>query len=750
MKVLKSWLKDYVDIKVSDEELSNKLVTLSGFDLESVKKTFDDRIIVGEIKEVRPHPNADRLRLATVFNGKEDLEIVCGAPNIEAGQKVPLATIGAKVGDLEIKKTPIRGIESNGMMCSERELGLGEDHSGIKILSPDAEVGVPVSEYLSSDVVFDLEVTPNRGDCLSHIGIAREIAAFTNQDIINQDSSLNISPKPGSVSVKIEAEDLCPRYYALRVNNVKIAPSPEWLQKRLIALGSKPINNVVDITNYIMLDLGQPLHAFDANKVTNQSIIIRRSEGEIFTTLDEKARTLDSDMLVIADTDKPLALAGIMGGAESGVSDATTSIILEAAEFNPVNIRKTSKALGLATDASYRFERGIDPLGIEYALTKAAKMVSEIAGGVMEDNISKDGLDFIPRTIEIPYEKINNLLGLSLENSEIDSILTSLGFVVQNSIATIPSWRHDIEIWQDLAEEVGRIYGYYRIPEQEVPKTIQPAKSHYYLKEYLKDILSNLGFSEITNYPFLSEADLQTANIEARSLLEVANPVQTENKYLRNALTPNMLRVIAKNPAFDPVLIFEIGNVFSENSEETRIGIMASGKNAKNTIEAAKSKLAEITDLALDAIQVKEQTREELIRFKIRKPAVYSIELPINLLANHLKSDINSLGLAIDQKDREYRAVSPFPPVTRDIALILDADVDSNIITQKIYAISPNIVLTELFDEFTSPKFGDNKKSLAYHIFLQHIERTLTDKEADEIMNNVIEMLKQAYGAEIR
>lgn len=789
MRVSRNWLQDYVDIKISDDELAEKIVTIAGADIDGIETTLDDKIIVAEIIEVKSHPKADKLRLAEVNTGQEKLEIVCGAPNIAAGQKVPLALIGAKIQGHEISKVNIRGVESNGMLCSARELGIGEDHSGIMILPEGAEIGKPVSGYLSSDTIFDLEITPNRGDCLSHLGIAREIAAFTHSSLCqlnsttfvefacpigkSRDDNCNkmVSDK-SDVKVCIDELGCCPRYFALEIKGVHVGPSPEWLQTRLTLLGVKPINNVVDITNYIMFDMGQPLHAFDADKIAGNSIIIRLAEeNETIMTLDEKVRSLHNDMLVIADPEKPLALAGIMGGVDSSVTEGTANIILEAAEFDRKNIRKTSKTLGLATEASYRFERGIDSCNIKQALFKAAGMIKENAGGNILGDIIKAGKIYKPVSIDLSYNKINNLLGLNLSSTEIDEFLGLLGFdivraesdLAQTSQeiddnvfasygvkAIIPSWRHDIEIWQDLAEEVGRMYGYSKIPEFEVPATTKPLNLLYKLSEYIKDLLMEIGFVEVKNYPFLSQADITAAKISTSELLEIANPVQVENKYLRNSTIPSLIKNVAKNPAFDPVLIFEIGNVFSKDNEKTLIGVAASGKNARNAIEKAAELLINLTDLPKNSIHITELVKEEISRFKVRKDRVYVFEVPVIEMYKHLKVPSEKISFRKPLANIKFRSVSQYPSVTRDIAMIVGDDVNSRTIIDTIYKTSPLIILVELFDEFVSDKFGHNKKSLAYHLFFQHLERTLNDREVDDIVVRITSTLKEKYGAEIR
>lgn len=750
MKILRSWLADYIKINdISNTDLDSK-ITFAGIEVEEIKKAIPDSVIVAQIREIKPHPNADRLRIATVFTGKEELEIVCGAPNIEVGQKIPFAHIGTILpGNLEIKEALIRGITSKGMLCAEDELGLGDNHEGILLLPSETKPGQKVNEIISSDTVFDLKPTPNRGDCFSHLGIAREIAATTDQKVEQIEYDLP-QAKDSNLRVSIENKEDCSSYYAALIDAVKIEESPLWLKDRLVAVGAKPINNIVDITNYVMLDLGQPLHAFDASRVADCNIIIRRAKDkEEITTLDGITRKLRPENLLITDPDKAIAIAGIMGGKNSEIDSNTTKIILESAQFSPTVVRKSSKLLNLSTEASYRFERGVDPQGVGKALAKAAKMIKELAGGEIIDIKSEITSPFETQEISIPYEKINSLLGLNFKDIEIDEILTRLEFRVSNGIAQIPSWRRDIAIWQDLAEEVGRIYDLNKIPANPLPKFEIKTISDYHKKEYIKDILVENGFSEVATYSIIGMEDAKIANLETVNLLEIANPVQPENKFLRNSLVPGILKSIAKNPAFDPILIFEFGNVFGKDFELTNIALAASGKNAKAAVTKAISALKSGLDIKRE-IEIKELTRDELIRYKIRKPITYYVELNAVDLINEANFGGKDLSLKTESKEIQYRPISKFPAMTRDLAFIVDAQISAHTIMKSIYATTPSITLVELFDEFTSDKFGIGKKNLAYHLYLQNYDRTMTDQEAEEITGNIVKNIEKEFDAKLR
>lgn len=751
MKILKSWLNDYVDIKESGDEVAD-LLTFSGTLVESVETGLDDKIIVAKILEINPHPNADKLQKVIIDTGKGKLDVVCGANNIEVGQIVPLAMIGAKIGDSTIREAEIRGEKSFGMLCSEKELGLGEDHSGIKILPEEYKVGDSLNKYLGGDAVFDLEITPNRGDCLSHLGIAREYAVLTQQNIKFGPEDISAkNSSPLDFSVEIKNSDHCARYYAVILKNIKVGPSPEWLKDRLNKLGHSSINNVVDITNYIMLDLGQPLHAFDKKKLVGNKIIVRDAgEGEEIISIDGEKRILNSKMLVIADEKNPIAIAGVMGGAESEIDDKTTDIVLESAEFERKSIRKTAKDLGLSTEASFRFERGIDPLMVEGSADKAAKMIKDLCGGEIIGKVYDIAANYENGWIAVPYKKINDLLGTNISGDEMKNILTSLGFKFKDEMCQAPSWRHDVFVWQDLAEEVARIYGFSKIKLNPVPKTPAPKKSAHFIKEFIKDVLVEAGFSEVYGYPFLSEKDLSAIGLDKSDLLEVANPVQAENKFMRNSLMPGLLRAIAKNPAFDPVLIFEIGSVFSKEKEEFHLAVTASGKGAKKYLEEAISSISSKLNIEKNLFNISELKREDIARFKIKKPLTYFVELPIQKILASAKINVDEVEIDIKERPIHYRNVSRYPSIVRDLAFIVEENVDAQQIIDLMYGQSDLINRVELFDEFASDKFGAGKKNIAFHLDLQHQDRTLTDKEADEIVEKIVAEVKNKFSGEIR
>lgn len=751
MRVLKSWILDYLNSEISDTDLIDKII-FSGTEVEGVFGEIDPKIIVVEIKQIEKHPNADRLHKLIVNDGESDIQIVCGADNIEVGQRVPLAQPGARIGDSEISEATIRGVASSGMLCSEKELGVGEDHSGIKTLPSDTPLGYKLSQILGSDIILDIKPTPNRGDCFCHLGIARDVAATLSDKIsikVPKIDKFNPGLRP---KVQIDDKELCSRYGARILKGIKVGPSKPEIANRLIACGMKPINNIVDITNYIMLDLGQPMHAFDASKIKDHEIIVRPAkDNEQILCLDDKLRTLSSDNLVIADFEKPIAVAGVIGGKDSEITETTTDIILEAAEFGSKSIRKTSKNLEIVTEASYRFERGIDSSGIERAIDKATQMIIENCGvsEIGESEIVSEKLT--RQEIDLNINEINEILGSDFKDEEIQLILTNLGFEIDGNKCSVPYFRHDIVDYRCLAEEVGRIYGYNKLPDIELEKLSElPTRGDFYKKEYIKDLLCSTGFTEVYNYSFMSDRDIKECGVSDESLLEVINPVQPENKYLRNSLIPGILKTIAKNPTFDPVLIFEMGNVFDQKHEKTVLCAAAAGKNAKKFIDDAVSKISNKIGIDTGLLKNTEISRSEIEKFKIKKPVTYLFEIEIEKIIQNMIIDNDELDLVVYNQDVHYRSISKYPSVTRDLAFILDKDKKSLEIIDMIYKVSELINRVELFDEFESDKFGKDKKNIAFHLYLQSMDRTLNDQEAETVIKEVIDKIENNFNATLR
>ena len=589
MKVSLKWLRDYVDLKLTPEELAERL-TMVGLEVNGIDiigATWNN-IVVGQITAINPHPNANRLKLTTVDIGKGSPTVVCGAPNISVGQKVPFASVGAQLIDghtgetILLKPAKIRDIVSEGMVCSEKELGISDNHEGIMVLPSEASVGIPLSEYLG-DAILDIEVTPNRPDCLSIIGIAHEIAAITGEklhlpEIHYRESETLID---SLASVNIVEPELCPRYCASLVQEIKIGHSPDWLQQRLKDCGMRPISNVVDATNYVMLEYGQPLHAFDYHKLSRRDtglpqIIVRRAaDGEKMTSLDGVERPLNSDMLVIADKVRPVAIAGIMGGWDTEVSDETNAILLESANFNQATIRKGSDYLKMQSEASIRFDKGLNPDLAMPALKRATQLLLQLGGGKAARGI----IDIYPgksepKTIVFSAYQAERLTGLKLDTDEVTKVLSSLGFAFQEVSSSqisvlIPYWRSDIKSAADLVEEVVRIIGYDKVPVTRLSSSLPAREPTLWLDfaRKLRHILVSLGFQEVLTYSLLSLERLRKVSpkLELKvTPLKVVNPMTMEQEYLRTNLRAGLLSTLSYNQRHEPrgIRLFEIGKVF--------------------------------------------------------------------------------------------------------------------------------------------------------------------------------------------
>jgi len=586
MKVSLRWLKEYVDISTPLEELCEGL-TMAGLEvggMEVIGGSWND-IVVGKIVDVSAHPNADRLRLVTVDLGKQRSTVVCGAPNVAVGGKVAFAHVGAQLTDghsgeiVQLKPAKIRGVVSEGVVCSEKELGISDRHEGIMILSPEATIGIPLTEYLC-DTILDLDITPNRPDCLSVIGIAREIAALTRSklhipEVHYQELERAID---SSASVEIVEPDLCPRYCASLLTGIKVTSSPQWLQRRLLACGMRPINNIVDVTNYVMLEYGQPLHAFDYNEIRGKQIIVRRAgNGETITTLDGVEQTLNPNILVIADKERAIAIAGIMGGSDTEVTENTTTVLIESANFNQAVIHRGSLGLRLGSEASLRFEKGLSRDLPLVALKRATQLMTELAGG----KVAKGIIDVYPgkqrrEPVLLPVADIKRLLGVELEVSEIAKTLELLGFSCRQTESNsqvqvdVPWWRTDVSCAADLTEEIARIIGYDKIPTTMLSSQLPrhepvPMLS---LRRQLRGILVGCGFQEVLTYSLTSLEMLSRLSPELRMIgptpMKVANPMSREQEYLRTSLRAGLLSVLARNERHqeEDIRLFEIGKVF--------------------------------------------------------------------------------------------------------------------------------------------------------------------------------------------
>lgn len=800
MQISLNWLKEYVDIEVPVDELAHQL-TMLGLEIEAISRPGEEihDVYVGRVLAIEPHPDADKLVVCkTDTGGDTPLQIVCGASNMQEGDMVPTAVVGATLpGGFKIGRRKMRGIESQGMMCSAKELGLGEDHSGLMILPQDLPLGEDVKPLLGlDDVVFEIEVIPNRGDWASMIGVARELAALYGKPLRIPEITL---PEAGPAadalsSVTIEDPEKCPRYIGRVLRNVQAGPSPQWLATRLIAAGQRPINNIVDITNYVLLETGHPLHAFDYDKLHENRIVVRCAKpGETIRTLDEEQRTLAEDMLVIADAEAPQAVAGVMGGADSEVGEGTARIFLESAYFNPVSVRRTSRKLGLMTEASQHFQRGADPEMAVYAINRAAALMHELAGAEVAEGL----LDEYPNPLEVRevrlrYTQTNRLLGADIAPEFQRDALEKLAFESisqdgQGVAVRVPTWRHDVTLEADLIEEIARLYGYNNIPVT-LPRVRQSemvfAPEENVLRR-LRKYLVGLGLTELLSWTFSSPEAVREAGLDGAYLDMVAldNPLSERQATMRSTLLPGLLATAAHNfnrGVFD-ISAFELGPAYhpagaGELPTQTPcLGILLAGapepahwsRGARQAdfydlkglaeavfeffgvhegVEWARSELAlfqtaQAADIALGGTVIGHCGR---VANAVRK--VNDIEHPVYLAELKLEPL-----LARDYAIPQFEAVPPFPPSLRDMAVLVDQSVPAGALLHTAAKAGGNLLKTaEIFDIYTGEQVPAGKKSVALSLVFQSQERTLTDKDTQKSWNKILKQLEKQHGAELR
>ena len=802
MRVSLKWLADYVDVTLPPKELAHKL-TMAGLEVENIERVggdWDERLItVGRVTSVEPHPNADRLRLATVeYGAGEPMTVVCGAPNVAAGQKIAFARAGASLIDghtgkpAVLKPAKIRGVESTGMVCSERELGLSEEHEGILVLPEGAPVGAPLAQYLG-DAILNIDLKPNRPDCLSMLGVAREVAALTGGAAREPGRTFDETDTPVATkaSVEIADADLCFRYVAAVIEGVTIGPSPGWMQERIIAAGMRPINIVVDITNYVMLELGQPLHAFDYTKLRGGKIIVRRArQGEKMTTLDGVERALAADNLVIADGEGAVAIAGVMGGENSEVEPDTTTILLESATFHPTNVRRTATRFKLRSEASTRFDKGLHPELAMVAARRATKLLVELAGGRALHGF----VDVYPQPwrevrIELTRQRLQQVLGIDLPTSAVRHALTSLGFACHweppdRYHVRVPYWRTDVHIPEDVAEEVARIVGYEEIPTKglggDVPFTIsQPLRE---LRERLKEALAAAGMQEVITYSLTTMDALEQVvapeELATYPPMRVVYPVSADHEYLRPVLRASLLRTLAANirQHDGELALFESARAFltepdgPPQEQEHITGVVAGRRedrwghasdepvdffDAKGYMEAAlravglEATFQEATAYGL----VPGRTAEVLIDG--RKAGTIGQVHPRTAAHFDIDQDVFLFELVVDEllpsvsQVRRVGAVSRFPPVVQDIALVVDKQVAAGRVRELI-AQDELVAGAQVFDVYEGEGIPTGKKSLAFSVTYQSPEHTLTDEEVAKAQRAILERLKREVGAELR
>jgi phenylalanyl-tRNA synthetase beta chain len=796
MKFTWGWLADWVDLPPTPEALAHALA-MRGFPVASIEQgiKLDPAIIVGRVLEVSPHPNADRLRLCSVDVGSATLSIVCGAENVAAGQSVAVAQIGARLPDgTKLRKSKIRGVESEGMVCSERELGLSMEAQGIWVLPGSPRVGSPVQALAGGgDAIFDVEITSNRTDCMSVRGVGREVASIMRSKI-KPAPPLRASGKVAAPRVTIEDPRDCRRYMARVVEGVRVAPSPEWLRLRLEATGSRSINNVVDVTNYILHTHGQPIHAFDAAKVEGSEIIVRRARaGEKLMLLDEREMLLTPDVLVIADRARPMALAGIMGGLASGVTAGTTRVILESAEFSPELTLKAALSLSLETDASQRFVQGVDPAGVALALDETGRLLAEVASG----EVSQALVDLWPgkeppRKIRLRRGRLVRLLGVEVDRAAIVDALAGLeirqskeGWDGSSESATFepPSYRKDLEIEEDLIEEVGRVVGYDSIPAlvRSAPVSGPPETDTQYLLTRVIQATCGLGFDEILSTALVGNIPHEVLPPGGeKDLWEIQNPKSRELKYLRSSILPGLLQAAARNLRHGAreARLIEVGKVFRAappplGSERIEIGLALVGEpdpwadpraDGDRFLEFKGAVDSLLTGLGIDsrksapyhetcwasgagaAIEVNGRKLARLGQVAPKLAAATGLERP----AWAAVLDFDAIADLVPSR-RRFQPLPKYPSVKRDIAVLVDRGVTQGEVEETIRRGGGRLLVNVLlFDVYEGEQLGSDKKSLAYALEFRSPERTLQDKEVDEAVQGLVRALGSTVGATLR
>ena len=800
MRFTLSWLKEYVDFDVVPEELAERL-TMSGLEVESLEylgKELEE-IIVGEILTIRPHPNAKKLLLCDVSDGAESFKIVCGAKNMEVNDKVALARPGTRLPrsvkfpeGITIEETRIRGELSEGMLCSEVELGVGDDHEGIIILPERSEVGGSIVNPLGLDeVVLEIGVTPNRPDCLSVVGIAREVAAVFGSELRYPKFQLVEEGEDIDKLARVEVLDSegCQRYSCRVITDLKIAPSPGWLKTRLENSGIRSINNIVDITNFVLLEWGQPLHAFDYDLIEGKKIVVRSAnEGEVIQTLDGLERVLTNEDLIISDASKPIALAGVMGGASTEVSDATKNILLESAFFSPISVRRTSKRTNLKSESSYRFERQVDINGVVKALDRASELMRELAGGT----VSRGIVDVYPspvgrREIRLSAKGLNKLLGTEIQPDEVIEIMERLdieGKAAEGEELTfmIPTFRVDIAREVDLIEELARHYGYNRIPTT-LPSVVMKTeglKTEKIIESRIKEILTSYGFLEVINYSFDDPAYLGLFN--STQPLGILNPLSNEGSVLRTSLFSGLMRNVSLNlnRQINDIRVFEIGRVYIPEGnglpkEITKLVVAATGERQLELWEKAEFDFYDLKGVVERIFELHslvktlrfEQTKQVGFLHPGNSSRVLIQDEEIGILGQlHpeisermdiskgvyvFEIDLDKLAEFYIGEQLQFRPIPRFPFVRRDIAIVVDEELPVGDIVGEIRRVESSLIEdVSVFDVFKGGAVEEGKKSVAVSMMLRSVDKTLTDEDVNQVQAKTLERLNLAFGAELR
>jgi phenylalanyl-tRNA synthetase beta chain len=776
MKFSVNWLREFVDLPKNPEEIAD-LLTRAGVETKGIETRGAkiDNVIVSQVTASSRHPNADRLSVCEVDDGSgTKRQIVCGATNYKVGDKVPLALPGTKLPNgTEIRKSKLRGVESEGMLCSAIELGLGSDAAGLLILSPEAKVGAPISDLFPSDTILDVEITPNRGDLLSHFGLAREIAALTGKKLRPETRpkiSVNCTKSTG---VKISASKECPFFSARKIDNVQVGQSPQWLRAKIESVGIRSINNIVDISNFVMLELGQPTHAFDADKLKNGINVRLARDGEKFLALDGKTYSLKADNCVVADQERAVGIGGVMGGEETGVTNSTKNILLEAAYFLPASIRKTARELSLPSDASYRFERGVDPEMVVRASQRATELIHEIAGGAPAREIHVAGkLPPNPADVSLTYEKCDRVIGIAIKPKQIDEILTRFGLKKTSAAKVtkwkIPSYRRDLQRDVDLIEELLRAFGANRIPGAERGRySPSSAADHAHdLESTWRNRLAAAGLNEVRTSKLLPRERFAFSE----SAIELRNPLSEDAVALRPSILAGLLPVLDRNirAGAERVAIFEIGRTFipPAGKEERHLGVLLWGNVATaSDWRAAKSR-------SLDLFDLKGALASIVPTLSFRQGKFPDLALPIDIyfgdrmigfggqlssaksnapgpvFVAELHADLLSTR---DESVKGFREIEKFPAVSRDIAMIVPEEASHERILRAIEnPKDPLLESVELFDLFSGGEIGAARKSLAYRLTYRDRSRTLTNEEVNAAHAKIRERLRRDLGAELR
>ncbi|HVE86823.1 MAG TPA: phenylalanine--tRNA ligase subunit beta [Myxococcales bacterium] len=821
MKVSLKWLSEYVSPPPL-EELVRRL-TMAGLEVEGVERPGAGLagVVVAQILESRPHPNADKLSVTKVdAGGGEPLQIVCGAKNYQVGDKVPLATVGTKLpSGTEIKKAALRGVDSSGMLCSQRELGLSEEASGLYILDPGLKPGTPIAQALGlDDAVLEVNVTPNRPDALSHLGIAREVAVLTRQPLRRPEARPHEGPRATSEAVKIRIEDSarsrCPRYAGRVVEGVTVGPSPSWLKQRLEACGVRSINNVVDVTNYVMLESGQPLHAFDLDKVGGAEIVVRLAKpGEKLVSLDGKARELDPDDLVIADREKATGIGGVMGGAESEVSEKTARVLLEVANFQPATVRRSAKRHGLHTEASHRFERGVDVDGVPWVIDRAAALLAELGKGtVLKGRVDVYPVPVASRQVRLRHAKVAGLLGVEVPRDESRRILEALGFkaVTSGAEATtyqVPAFRVDVEREEDLVEEVGRVFGYEEIPVR-MPRALArllPEPKDVAAHARMREALGGHGFDEVLNYSFISPREqpwvapgpLERMGQE-REWIQLSNPLSLEQSVMRESLYAGLLQNVARNLRHQPATLrfYELGRVYRADPgggkkrrpvaqepthaagvlwglREGRAWTAPKGEGAGSAAAAAAAvdfyDAKGAVEAVLEGLGIGGARFEprEGVPYHPRASAVVKLgETEVGTLGELHPKVARAFGVpegiylfeldadalcAQARLEPAFEEIGKYPAVLRDLAVVVDAEMPHDALRAVIREVGGELLEeAAVFDVYTGKPIPEGKKNVAYALRYRAKDRTLTDAEVNEAHGRIVEEVNRRLKGSLR